>query len=321
MATTTTTAAGHDLAGLDTTDGERTRRALMAAREHSALKRLAALPLPALVGIEITWAIVLLAAAILEQPLVVTALARVLPSAPDWQIQVGAAAYLIVYAVLWHAVGNRLAAARHLSLSTTTTGKSKKLNPAFGGVGVALVFVLTLAMAGVAVRRALSLADGAAQKAVTTLVKNSVNPPSAGDLARAGDQAWHTAFLPDLVFTLSLMVLLAALGTWHGYRADARHHAVSLHLVQRRADAARRAAADLQAAHLDMARRAATQESVAADRHDQADLFDDALLERFEQAKTTVRHSLSFQQGRPDATTTLATHQAPRPVAAPASGH
>lgn len=319
MTTTTANSVAPDLAGLDTTDGERTQRVLMADQERSSLQRLAALPLAALVGIEIGWGIVLLAAAVLEQPLVATALARVLPSAPDWQIQVGAAAYLIVYAVLWHAIGHRIAAARHLSLSTTTTGTSKKLNPAFGAAGVVLVVILTLALAGVAVRRALSLADRAAQAAATTLVKNSVNPPSAADLAHAGDQAWHSAFWPDLVFTVSLMVLLAALGTWHGYRADARHHAMSLHLIQRRADSARRAAADLRAAHLDTARRAQTQDGAAADRHEQASHFDDALRERFELAKTTVRHSLSYQQGRPDATTTLATHQAPRPVDVPTS--
>lgn len=317
MTVTSTHPNSTDIALSGSADGERTQRVHMADRDRNSLQRLSALPLWALIGIETGWALVLLTAAILEQPLVASVLARVLPAAPDWQIHIGSAAYLVVYAVLWYGLGHRVAEARHLSLSSTSAGTAKKLNPAFGAIGVALLAVLTAALVGVSVRRALSLAERAGQSAVTTLATGSVTPPTPAELFAASDSAWRHAFWPDLIFTLTLMLLLAALATWHGYRSEPRHRALSLHLVQRRADTSLAQAADLQAHAETAARRADSQNAAAADRDSQAEQFDASLLERFEQAKTTVRHAMSYQQGRPEATTALATHNSPDPARTP----
>lgn len=315
--TITTRHNGADLAVPASADGERAQRTHMAERDRNSLQRMAAMPLWAVVTIEALWVLVLLAAGVLEQPLIASVLARVLPTAPDWQIQVGSAVYLLVYAVLWHAVGQRLAEARHLNLSSTSNGTQPKRNPAFGAVGVALLTVLTLALVGVSVRRALGLAERAGESAATNLTTNSVTPPTPAQLAAASDTAWRHAFWPDLIFTLSLMLLLAALATWCGLRAEARHRALSTHLIRRRADTAVRKAAELRAEADTASRRATSQDAAAADRHTQAAQFAAALPERFEQAKTTVRHAMSYQQGRPEATTTLAVHHRPEPAPAP----
>jgi hypothetical protein len=88
--TTTLTTTGHrtDLTGLATADAcERSQRTLMSERDHAALQRLAAMPPWAVLLLEELWILTLAAAGVLEQPLVATALARVLPTAPDWQVQ------------------------------------------------------------------------------------------------------------------------------------------------------------------------------------------------------------------------------------------
>lgn len=288
-----------------TGDGDRSHRSTLSDRDETRLTRLLALPTWALLALEIGWWAVVVLASVLEEPLVRTALAPIMPTAADWQITVGAIAYLVVYIALWHAVGHRLADARHLSLTSSAAGTSRRINPGFGAIGVTLLVVVTIALVGVAVRRALALAEIAAQRAVDQLVESSVRQVSPGDQQHARDTAWSQAFWPDLTFTFSVMALLAVLAIWIGYSSTPRHEALALHLARANAHRAGKKAGELRTQHQNAARQVATQQATAHDRDEQATDFQHALQARFARAKSTVRQELTYGQGRPEATSTL----------------
>ena len=294
------------VAGVSGADGEHVHRSTLREHARQLQVRALALPLWALLAREAGWWVIIAAAVVLEHPLVTSTLALVMPSAGDRALAIAALAYLAVYVALWHAVGHRIAEARQLYLASSSSGTARRLNPAFGALGVVLLTVSVLALLGVAVRRALSLADKAGSRAVTTLLDTSIDPPSIEQQNLTREQAWGQTFWPDLMFTISVMALLAALAVWIGFTAAPRHQSLSLHLSRRAAHAAAARAAAAAAAHAGAERRVAARQDSMQDRDVQAAALLDVLDARFDRAKTTVRHHLSYRQGRPEATTALA---------------
>lgn len=295
--------------------GEHSQLTTLARRRAERLKRLLALPLPVLVLLEIAWCSALLVAAVLEVPLLETALARIMPGASDLLIRIGSIAFVIVYAVLWHAMGHRLADAHLLSMSTTTAGRAGVVSPAFGWIGVGLSVTLSAALIGVAIRRGQSLADTAAQRAADNAALDAMATPTESELDGIRSAAWHAAFWPDFGFTVLVMAMLAALAVWIGYSSPVRHEALSLHAARAGAEWANRRADTLAAHHGNALQRLESQRVTARERAEQAVRLTSALEHRFARAKQVSRHHMAEHQGRPDATTTLFPHADNHPEA------
>lgn len=292
-------------------DGENTQLAALADRRHQRLLRQLSLPTWALAGHEIAWWAVVVVAALLEVRLLEVALARILPTATDTAVFLGSLAFVLVYALLWHGVGNRLAEAA--ALSAPSAAKARRIPPAFGVTGVLLVATLLAVLAAVSWIRAITLADAAARKAVQTAVDDAI-PGLSGDTAgglseqatqRIYDTAWWSALWPDLLFTLAVMLMLAALSVWIGFGAHLRHEALSLHLARFGATRATHRARELAADHTHARRRADSQQVMADARAAHARRLSDSLTHRFARAKQVSRHLLATSQGQPDATTVL----------------
>lgn len=248
---------------------------------------------------------VCLIAAFLEVPLIESAIAVIMPNAGDLQIRIGSIAYLLVYTVLWHVVGTRLAHARTYRHTISSVGRGTRLNPAFGVLGVVLVVMLLGTLVAVAWRRATALADTAARAALNRATAETLTALTGEQAREIGDSARAAALWPDWWFTVSVMGMLAALAVWIGHSAVARHEAIALHLARRHADRATDTAASLAADHADARRRYDTQAATAHDRGLRAERVHAALNDRFARARQVVRHHLARAHARPDATTEL----------------
>lgn len=287
-------------------DGDNAHRVEQRRHEDSRLVRLLGLPLVVLLLLEAAVWAAIVAAAALEQPLVESALALILPGAAPSVLRVASVAYLLVYVLSWHAVGHRLGEARRLRLATSQVGSGwRSLNPAFGGSGVVFALVGVGSLALVAGCRTYALADLAGTKAAGRLVTTSGGSASPAALAAAYEDAYWTSFWPDLGITFAVMALVAALALWVGMQSLARHEAISVRVAEivtgwheRRARRAEEQA-ELAERHVDIQRRA--RDDRAAEHAE----FRAALTNRFARAREVFRHTLAAGLGQSEATTVL----------------
>ncbi|MFG1770759.1 hypothetical protein ACGFIX_14390 [Nocardia salmonicida] len=273
-----------------TTDADHRDRA-----RQRLLHRYLGWPFIAVIAFEIACKSLLLVAAIVEVPLVSSALAMVLPTAGELTIDLGGVAVLIIYAALWHHLGVRVAESTH--------APNKRTGP--GATNWALAAALSAMMLALAVLRTTTLADSAARRAVATAIATTVDVPDPGMLAEIERTAWWSAFWPDSTFTVTLMTMLALLALLIGYHSPIRHQALSLHLARHNATRARAKAARARAAADHAARQADAQLHAATARWSHATALTTALTDRFTRAKHLARHLITEHQASPDSTTTI----------------
>ncbi|MGW5317328.1 hypothetical protein [Nocardia thailandica] len=277
-------------------DGEHARRVAAAQRRGQRLRRLLSMPPVAVAGLELAWIAVLLLGAVPEISLIEPPLSTMLPTAGELLVRVVAIAYLAVYSTLWHLLGSRVGAGAQ-------SGLGRRAGLGWGSAALAAILVATLV--GIAVRRALSLADSAGRRAVSAAAESGT-ALDADQLDQVRGAAWWAAFWPDLAFTVSLMGMLAALAVLAGAGSVLRHEALSLHLARLGARRAAHRAAALDAEHRALTQRVESVRAATAARDEHATELVTALHDRFARAAHLVRHHIAQHQGTPEATTTIA---------------
>ena len=146
-------------------------------------------------------------------------------------ISVMAVGVLVGYAVIWHAVGDRLERAEEVRLSVDGPGRAGLLNPAFGVLGLLYAIGGVATGAAVAYLRADEMATRAAEDAARRARSDF---PAVGADATSPETVWLHSYggtlLAEMVMNAALMGLMALVAI---ALASPRHQLATVARLQR----------------------------------------------------------------------------------------
>jgi hypothetical protein len=236
-----------------------------------------------------------------------SAAAAVVPEASAGQLDLLALALTLAYALVWHVVGSRGAAARAAVLAAPGDA-GRPLLRGFGWAGLFHATLGTTALVGIALSRADVLARLSGDIAARRVVSDALGAVDVAAVADARGRAVTDAFWPDLRWGLVVLGLLAAAALLVGFLSGPMKRAAGLAMaersIMRRRLGLSKVEARESAARSELVSRIEGRARVV-ELAGMQDREDRELPHRFDAAKERFRVALAVRLSDPEATTVL----------------